>query len=149
MSVHKNESRSQNTASLLVDNKIWINFYALTWQEKETFKLGSSLQHLIIYTISTIDTQHWPNFCPKNENVWHLFLLFSLNVKTLQLRSIVYIISMRVQKKPHSWLLNRKSFWFIERTRLYLLKQSMTWLDLNHDFFKMKIFNPFIIFYHS
>ena len=79
-----------------------------------------------------------------------LFLLLSLKVKTLQLRSIVYIISMRVQKKPHSWLLNRKSFWFIGRTRLYLLKQSMTWLDLNHDFFKMKIFNPFIIFhYHS
>ena len=147
MSEHKNESRSQIIASWLVDNKIWTDFYETF---KETLKHGSSLQHLVIYTIFTTDTKHWPNFCPKNENVRHLFfLLFSLKVKTLQLRSIVYIISMRVQKKPHSWLLNRKSFWFIERTRLYLLKQSMTWLDLNHDFFKMKIFNPFIIFHHS
>ena len=56
-----------------------------------TFKLGSSLQQLIIYTISTIVTQHWPNFCPKNENVRHPFFAFELVSKktsTTQIHSV-------------------------------------------------------------
>jgi hypothetical protein len=43
MSACENESKCQNTDFLLVDIQIWNHFYVLTWQEKETFKPGSSL----------------------------------------------------------------------------------------------------------
>ena len=141
-----------NLKILLPDwSKIKLGLIFTHWHDKKSRLLN--LAPLYSIWLFTQYLQLTPNigliFVQKTKMFDILFLLLSLKVKTLQLRSIVYIISMRVQKKTHSWLLNRKSFWFIERTRLYLLKQSMTWLDLNHDFFKMKIFNPFIIFHHS
>ena len=71
----------------MVDNKIWTDFYETF---KETLKHGSSLQHLVIYTIFTTDTKHWPNFCPKNENVRHFFFAFQLESKnsTTQIDSV-------------------------------------------------------------
>ena len=36
-------SQYQNSAILLVDIQILIVFYTVTWQEKETIKLGTSL----------------------------------------------------------------------------------------------------------
>ena len=43
MVARKNQSQYQNSAILLVDNQILIVFYTVTWQEKETIKLGTSL----------------------------------------------------------------------------------------------------------
>ena len=41
-------SKIQNTAFLFVDIQIWIDFYLLTWREKDTLKLGASLLYLDI-----------------------------------------------------------------------------------------------------
>ena len=46
MSAQNNQSKFQNTAFLLVDIQIMIDFYALTWWEKDAFKLGNSLAAL-------------------------------------------------------------------------------------------------------
>ena len=45
ISVHKNESKFQNTYCFLTGphSNLGIHFYVLTWREKNTFKLGSSL----------------------------------------------------------------------------------------------------------
>ena len=48
MSARKKQSKFQNTTVfLLVEILILIDFYALTWWEKDTFKLGTSL---VLYT---------------------------------------------------------------------------------------------------
>ena len=43
MLARKNQSEFQNTVFLLVEILILIDFYGLTWWEKETFKLGTYL----------------------------------------------------------------------------------------------------------
>ena len=49
MTASKNQSKFQHTAYILVNIQIWINCYNWTRQEKETFKLGSSLPELILH----------------------------------------------------------------------------------------------------
>jgi hypothetical protein len=43
MSARNNPTKCQNTALLMVDIKIWIDFYVLTKREKNTLKLGCKL----------------------------------------------------------------------------------------------------------
>ena len=51
-------SKIQNTAFLFVDIQIWIDFYLLTWPEKDTLKLGASLVYLDIIKHKPKDIIH-------------------------------------------------------------------------------------------
>ena len=58
--------------------------------KKETFKLGSSLQHLNIYTIFTTDTKHWPIIFFKKTKIFDILFLLELGSKnsTTQIHSV-------------------------------------------------------------
>lgn len=60
--MNKNQSKLQNTFSLFVEIRIWIDFYARVKQKKMTFNLGS-LYHVSLLT-SNLERSLWiGQFC--------------------------------------------------------------------------------------
>ena len=54
MLVRKNQSQFQNIAFLLVNKQILIDFYSLTFWQKDTFNFGASLKYLATLCVLTL-----------------------------------------------------------------------------------------------
>ena len=54
MLVHKNEKKNECRPIRKQYFEIWTHLYALTWQEKDTFKFGSSLASQKCYNVHAI-----------------------------------------------------------------------------------------------
>ena len=86
MSVCKNESKFECWKQYF---DIFINFYALTWQEKETFKLGSPLNTIIKHFC------FW-NLILNTRKFWSHLLMPKINI----ICDKIFIKSLKNSRKP-------------------------------------------------